>query len=153
MSSTFLLFNCQLDFRRNSTRIEFIDYCLQSRPKWRCYWNFLFGGDVAGLSIAICYGASKCYEPTHNLVITIESHLWWLFVRITLPSKLSNQIAVLVDFSSLLNPVRESSTPLDATSSLRKIVFSLPQNLSGRPLVRNLANLLFQVSLSKVGCR
>jgi hypothetical protein len=28
---------------------------------------FLFGGDVVRLSIAICYGASKSYAPTHNL--------------------------------------------------------------------------------------
>jgi hypothetical protein len=92
---------------------------------------FLFGGDVAGLSVAICYGDSKCYEPTHNLVTIIESFLWWLFIGIMLPSKIA----------------------LDATSSLRKIVVLLPRNLSGRPLVQNLANLLFWVSLSKVGCR
>jgi hypothetical protein len=36
---------------------------------------FLFGGDAAGLSVAICYGDSKCYEPTHNLVTIIESFL------------------------------------------------------------------------------
>jgi hypothetical protein len=29
---------------------------------------FLFGGDVVGLSIAIRYGSSKSYAPTHNLV-------------------------------------------------------------------------------------
>jgi hypothetical protein len=29
---------------------------------------FLFGGDVVGLSIAIPYGTSKSYAPTHNLV-------------------------------------------------------------------------------------
>jgi hypothetical protein len=28
---------------------------------------FLFGGDVVGLSVAICYGASKSYAPTCNL--------------------------------------------------------------------------------------
>jgi hypothetical protein len=27
----------------------------------------LFGGDADGLSIAICYGASKSYAPTHNI--------------------------------------------------------------------------------------
>jgi hypothetical protein len=38
--------------------------------------------------VAPRYGVSKCYSPTHNLVTTIESSLWWLFVGIT-------QIAVL----------------------------------------------------------
>jgi hypothetical protein len=55
-------------------------------------------------------------------------------------------------FLLLLNPVWESSTLLDATSSLEKVV-SVPQNLSGRPLVRNIANLSFWASLSKVVCR
>jgi hypothetical protein len=36
---------------------------------------FLSGGDVVGLSIAICYGASKSYASTHNLVSTIKSFL------------------------------------------------------------------------------
>jgi hypothetical protein len=27
----------------------------------------MFGGDATGLSIAIYYGASKIYAPTHNL--------------------------------------------------------------------------------------
>jgi hypothetical protein len=35
-------------------------------------WSFLFGGGVAGLSIAIRYGASKSDAPTRNLVTTIE---------------------------------------------------------------------------------
>jgi hypothetical protein len=35
--------------------------------------SFLFGGHVAGLSIAIRYGASKRDTPTHNLITTIES--------------------------------------------------------------------------------
>jgi hypothetical protein len=30
-------------------------------------WSSLFGGDVAGLSIAIHYGVSKSYAPNHNL--------------------------------------------------------------------------------------
>jgi hypothetical protein len=33
----------------------------------------LFGGDAVGMGIAIRYGASKSYTPTHNLVTTIES--------------------------------------------------------------------------------
>jgi hypothetical protein len=36
---------------------------------------FLFGGDVVGLSVTICYGTSKSFAPTHNLVTTIESPL------------------------------------------------------------------------------
>jgi hypothetical protein len=36
-------------------------------------WSSLFGGDVAGLSVAIRYGASKSDAPTRNLITTIES--------------------------------------------------------------------------------
>jgi hypothetical protein len=36
-------------------------------------WSSLFGGDVAGLNVAIRYGASKNDDPTRNLVTTIES--------------------------------------------------------------------------------
>jgi hypothetical protein len=35
-------------------------------------WSSLFGGDVAGLSVAIRYRASKSNAPTCNLVTTIE---------------------------------------------------------------------------------
>jgi hypothetical protein len=153
MSSTFLLFDSQWDFRWNNTRFESFDCCSQSRPK-RCHYQILLlGCDVVGLSVATHYGPFKCYAPTRNLITTIESSLWWFLVVIRFPSKILNQIALLTDFSSLLNPVWESLTPLDATSSLRKIVVSLPWNLSCCPLVRNLANLSFQPSLSKVGCR
>jgi hypothetical protein len=34
---------------------------------------FMFGGYAAGLSIAICYRASKIYALTHNLVTIIKS--------------------------------------------------------------------------------
>jgi hypothetical protein len=33
-------------------------------------WSSLFGGDVAGLSVAIRYGASKSDVPTRNLITT-----------------------------------------------------------------------------------
>jgi hypothetical protein len=36
-------------------------------------WSSLFGGDVAGLSVAVRYRASKSEAPTHNLITTIES--------------------------------------------------------------------------------
>jgi hypothetical protein len=36
-------------------------------------WSSLFGGDVAGLSVAIRYGAYKSNAPTRNLVTTIQS--------------------------------------------------------------------------------
>jgi hypothetical protein len=36
-------------------------------------WSSLFRGDVAGLSIAILYGASKSDAPTRNLITIIES--------------------------------------------------------------------------------
>jgi hypothetical protein len=49
---------------------------------------FLFRGDVVLLSIATHYGACKRYSPTHNLVTTIESSLWWFIDGIMLPSKI-----------------------------------------------------------------
>jgi hypothetical protein len=58
-------------------------------------WSSLFGGDIAWLSVAIRYGASKSDAPTHNLISTIESLLWWFLDMITLPSKNSNQNALV----------------------------------------------------------
>jgi hypothetical protein len=104
MSFTFLVFDSQPNFRSNNTKFQFTDYCLQSRPKWHHYQILLFWGDVVGLSVATHYGASKCYAPTHNLVTIIKSFLWLLLVRITLPSKISNHMAVWVDFFSLWTP-------------------------------------------------
>jgi hypothetical protein len=75
MSYTFLVFDSQSYFRRNNIRFEFTDCCSQSRPNWHRYQIFLFGGDAAGLSVAIRYGGSKCYEPTCNIVTIIESFL------------------------------------------------------------------------------
>jgi hypothetical protein len=110
MSSTFFVFNSQLNFRSNSTRLRFSDCYMQSRLNWRHYQFFLFRsdaaglsvflfrGDAAGLSVAIHYGASKHYAPTHNLITTIESPLWWFLDVITLPSKNLNQIAFRADF-------------------------------------------------------
>jgi hypothetical protein len=72
-SSTFLVFNSQPNFRSNSTRFQFTDCYSQSRLNRRRYQIFLFGDDVAKLSIATRYGASNSYSPTHNLITTIES--------------------------------------------------------------------------------
>jgi hypothetical protein len=82
----------------------FLTAARSQRPNWRRCWIFLFGGDVAGLSVAIRYRTSKCYEPTRNLVTIIESFLWWLFVGIMLSRKISNQMVILMDFSSLWTP-------------------------------------------------
>jgi hypothetical protein len=60
----------------------------------------LFGGDAIGSSVVTHYGVSKCYAPSSNLVTIIESSLWW-FLVITLPSKILDQIAFLMNFSSL----------------------------------------------------
>jgi hypothetical protein len=56
---------------------------------------FLFGGDAVGLSVAICYGVPKAMHLLVILQPTIESSLWCLFVVITLPSKILNQVATL----------------------------------------------------------
>jgi hypothetical protein len=73
MSSTFLVFDSQPNFRSNSNKFQFTDCCLQSRPNRRRCQIFLFGGDAAGLSIAICYRTSTSYAPTHNLITIIKS--------------------------------------------------------------------------------
>jgi hypothetical protein len=67
MSSTFLVFDSQQNFRSNSNKFQFSDCCLQSRPNQCHYQIFLFGGDAAGLNVAIRYGVSKSYAPTRNL--------------------------------------------------------------------------------------
>jgi hypothetical protein len=46
-------------------------------------WSSLFAGDIAGLSVAIRYGASKSDAPTHNLVNIIRSFLWRFLDAIT----------------------------------------------------------------------
>jgi hypothetical protein len=73
MYYTFLVFDSQSDFKLNITIFQFTDYYLLSRPKQCRYQISLFEGDVAGLSIATRYGASKSYSPTRNLITTIES--------------------------------------------------------------------------------
>jgi hypothetical protein len=98
MSNTVLVFDSQPNFKSNSTRLRFSDCYMQSRLNWRHYQFFLFGGDAAGLSVAIHYGASKSYAPTHNLISTIESPLWWFLDVIMLPSKNLNQITFRADF-------------------------------------------------------
>jgi hypothetical protein len=101
MSSTLLVFDSQPNFRSNSNKFQFTECCLQSRLN-RCHCQiFLFRGDAAGLSVAIRYRASKHYAPTHNLISTIESPLWWFLEVITLPSKNLNQIIFRADFFSL----------------------------------------------------
>jgi hypothetical protein len=116
-------------------------------------WSSLFGGDIAGLSVTICYGAFKSDAPTCNLVTIIKSFLWRFFDVIMFSSKIFEPNCHFDGFLLLLNPVWESSTLLDAISSLRNIVISLPWNLSGCLLIQNLANLSFRASLSKVGCQ
>jgi hypothetical protein len=69
MSSTFSVFDSQPDFASNSTRFQFTDCCMQSMLNCCHYQFFLLGGDVTGLTIAICYGDSKSYAPTRNLAI------------------------------------------------------------------------------------
>jgi hypothetical protein len=100
MSYTFLVFYTQPNFRSKSNTIQFTYCCLQSRLNQRRCQIFLFGGDVAGLSVVIRYGAFKSYAPTHNLITTVESPLWWFHDEITLSSKILNQIAFIAYFFS-----------------------------------------------------
>jgi hypothetical protein len=61
----------------------------------------LFRGDAFGLILATRYGAFKHYAPTHNLITTIKSSLWWFLIVITFPGKMLNQIALLANSFSL----------------------------------------------------
>jgi hypothetical protein len=83
---------------------------------------------------------------------TIESFLWWLFVVITLPSKVFERNCAFWWISPPIEPVWELSTLLDAISSLWKVVGSLHWNPSSSPLVRYLAASSLRASLSKVVC-
>jgi hypothetical protein len=83
----------------------------------------LFGGDVVGLSVAIPYGTSKRYAPTRNLITIIESCLWWHFVVITLLSKMLNQLAFLVVFSSLLTPYENRQLRLTQPHRWERLLF------------------------------
>jgi hypothetical protein len=114
MSSTFLVFGSQSNFRRNNTRFKFNNYCSQSRPNRHRYQIFLFGGDAAGLSVAIRYGASKSYAPNLILQPTIEFSL--LFVVITFLSNNLSQVVFMV----------EILLPSNVESFLPKILRDLP---------------------------
>jgi hypothetical protein len=126
MSSTILVFDSQSDFISNSIRFQFTDCCSQSRPNQHRYQIFLFGGDAAGLSIATSYGASKSYSPTRNLITTFESSCDGSLLGLRFRARFEPS-GRFSGFLLPLEPVWESSTPLDTTSSLRKIVVSLPQ--------------------------
>jgi hypothetical protein len=107
MSSTFLVFGSQSNIRRNNTRFKFNNCCSQSRPNRHRYQIFLFGGDAAGLSVAIRYGASKSYAPNLILQPTIEFSL--LFVVITFLSKNLSQVVFMAEI--LLPSNVESFSP------------------------------------------
>jgi hypothetical protein len=120
-SSTFFVFDSQPNFRSNNIRFQFIDCYSQSRPNRHRYQIFLFRGDAARLSIATCYGASKSYSSTHNLITTIESSCDGSLSGLRFRARFepSDRFG---GFLLPLNPIWESSTPLDATSSLGKTV-------------------------------
>jgi hypothetical protein len=63
-------------------------------------WSSLFGGDVAGLSIAIRYGTFQSDASTRNLVTTIESSCDGSLSRLRFWARILNQIAILTVFSS-----------------------------------------------------
>jgi hypothetical protein len=87
----------------------------------------LFRGDADGLSVAIRYGASKSRVPTHNLVTIIESFLWWPFVGILLLSKRLNQLAILVDSSSLWTPYENRQLHLTQPHRWGRLLFRCPK--------------------------
>jgi hypothetical protein len=109
--------------------------------------------DVAGLSVAIHYGASKSDTPTHNLVTTIESSCDGFLSRLRFRAEFWTKIVVLADFPSLWTPSENRQLYLTQPHRWGRLLFHCPKNLSGHPLVRNLANLSFWPSLSMVGCR
>jgi hypothetical protein len=116
-------------------------------------WSSLFSGDVAGLSVAICYGASKSGTPTHNLVTTIESSCDGSLSRLHFWARILNQIAILTVFSTLWTLFENRQLCLTQPHRWGRLLFHCPKNLLGHPLVQNLTNLSFRASISKVGCQ
>jgi hypothetical protein len=111
---------------------------------------FLFGDDVVGLSVATRYGASKQYAPTHNLITTIESFLWWLFVKIMLPSKILNQIVVLADFSSLWTLYENCQLRLTQPHHWGRLLFYCPKNYQTVLLFETLPTYHFERVFSRL---
>jgi hypothetical protein len=129
-----------------------MDCYSQSRPNWRRYQIFLFGGDAVRLSIATHYGAYKSYSPTCNLITTIESSCdgFLLGLRFRARFEPSGRFG---GFYLPLNPVWKSSTHLMHPHHWGRLLFHYRKNLSDCPLVRNIAASSFWASLSKIICR
>jgi hypothetical protein len=127
MSSTFLVFNSQPNFKSNSIRLRFSDCYMQSRLNWRHYQFFLFGGDAAGLSVAIPYGASKSDAPTRNLITTIESSCDGSLSRLCFWARILNQIAILTVFSSFWIPYENRQLRLTQSHRWGRLLFHCPE--------------------------
>jgi hypothetical protein len=100
----------------------------------------------------IRFEVSDC--PIHNLA-TYPHNLFVMFpFVITLPSKISNQMAFLAAAFSFRTPIKNHHLRLTKKNHLwRNFVGSLPWNLSCHPLVWNIADLSPRTSLFKVVCR
>jgi hypothetical protein len=105
---------------------------------------FLIRGDVIGLSVTTHYMAYKRYAPTRNLVTTIKSSLWWLFVGIMLPSKIFNQIAILADFSSLWTPYENRPLRLTQPHRRGRLLFLCPETYQAVLLFETLPTYHFE---------
>jgi hypothetical protein len=152
MSSTFLVFDSQSNFRSSSTRFQFMNCYSQSRLNQRRYQIFLFGDDAARLSIATRYGASKSYSPNRNLITTIESSCDGSLSGLRFRARFEPR-RHFGGFLLPLNPIWESSTRLTQPHRWGRLLFQYHKNLSNYLLVRNLVASSFRVSLSKVVCR
>jgi hypothetical protein len=113
---------------------------------------FLFRGDIIGLIIATRYGVFKPYAPTRNLITTIESSLWWFLVVITLPSKILNQFAFLVDFSSLWTPYENCQLCLTQPHHWERLLFHCPETYQVVLLFETLPTYHFERML-RLGCK
>jgi hypothetical protein len=90
-------------------------------------WSSLLEGDVAGLSIAIHYRASKSDAPTRNLVTIIESSCDGSLSRLRFWARILNQIAILTVFSTFWILYESRQLCLKQSHHWGRLLFHCPE--------------------------
>jgi hypothetical protein len=152
-SSASLVFDSQPHFRYNSTRFQFTNCCLQSRPNWRRYQIFLFKGDVVGLSVVTCYEASTSYAPTHDLT---NCHRILYVMAFCCNYVFEQDFEPNCAFGGFLFPFDLRLRIIN--SAWRNLIIEedcwfITRSPSGNPLVWNLTELSLRASHSNSICR
>jgi hypothetical protein len=98
MFSTFFCIRLSAKFQIKQYQIEIFWLLLAVKTELASLSDYPVRRWCGWIERSYCYETSKRYAPTHNLISTIESLLWWFLDVITLPSKNSNQNAFRADF-------------------------------------------------------